>query len=700
MIPSSSPLSDDDAPDTNQVLNDFFEHFDVIAMKYGNSQGCEREVFSPIATAPPIVQAQQGHPMMSSNPLSALAKDFFALLTIVERLKSVIASRGGLLTTARHKTSAPPREGDNHQAGTRTLLYPHKPPQGDAVMAEVHRGPRRVAKRPSSSPGVASSTASEHSAESAGVGVKPPIAPGCLGNGVIYPTTHLPENVTLVRLGLRDTMTVFPCDTMRCDGDGGNKTREFSLHSEDSKGREGSNVGNDRRGHNTNTAFSPLKRASSLPSMSQSQFATTDETTVVEGDSRQPPTTGDPSNSSEIADDPSLFPSPFTAASANSATTSGAAILLHSLDIHGTLLDAGLATYDGIPPPIESTPEFINDPPDIAPMSAHRSLYPDDHMNCMDDCAPLTSSVVISDNICHVSSGKYVLLGTLEAPSVEWTAASMPPASLSSFHLLNPLHIPATDGDRTPLGGKMSPAMTVEMMLAFDVLSNRAVVVRSFHFVASDRLLLNRLLADLEPLKRIHHNHLVDLFDTFVDVESNLLVVVTEYADHGSVAQVANTMMSTVRLTTEGVYAVAVAALDALQYLHCVEGISHSNVCPENILVDKSDRILLAGAGMPRELCQGYTRPRNGNSLQGRQAHDLCCLGNTLHCLLYGIPPPLLSCESAQDLPSTAALPSHRQEHDVKLFEQLNVVIQRLLRCADATECCCPVLEMLITTLS
>ncbi len=147
---------------------------------------------------------------------------------------------------------------------------------------------------------------------------------------------------------------------------------------------------------------------------------------------------------------------------------------------------------------------------------------------------------------------------------------------------------------------------------------------------------------------RLHHPHVVAVFDVVADDESDARWLVMEYVDGTDLARVVRERGA---LTPETVTPVLRQVTDALLAAHSA-GIVHRDVKPSNVLIDRDGRARLTDFGIARlhtdpALTQTgmvtgsptYLAPEIASGARGDEASDVWSLGATAFHLLTGRPP-------------------------------------------------------------
>ncbi|WP_307826619.1 serine/threonine-protein kinase [Streptomyces pactum] len=165
---------------------------------------------------------------------------------------------------------------------------------------------------------------------------------------------------------------------------------------------------------------------------------------------------------------------------------------------------------------------------------------------------------------------------------------------------------------------------------------------------AGDARAARRLRREASNAARLHHPHIVTVFDILDDGADTWLVM--EYVPSRSLAQLAEDEGG--RLTPDRAAAVGRQIADALAHAHG-EGVVHGDVTPENILVTAAGVAKLTDFGISRALRQDasysftgglrgkprYLPPEVANGERATYGSDLFGLGATLYAAVEGRSP-------------------------------------------------------------
>jgi Tol biopolymer transport system component len=169
-----------------------------------------------------------------------------------------------------------------------------------------------------------------------------------------------------------------------------------------------------------------------------------------------------------------------------------------------------------------------------------------------------------------------------------------------------------------------------------------AIKVLSSRLVGDERA---QLLAEARVIARLEHPHIVRLLD--FDVEDDQPFLVMQFAPHGTLRR---RHPPGVCLSVEIVLSYLRQLAGALQYAHD-ENIIHRDMKPENVLLDRDDRLLLSDFGIAviarnsRSLgtqeVTGTVSYMAPEQIQGkpRRASDQYALGVMVYEWLCGVPP-------------------------------------------------------------
>lgn len=159
----------------------------------------------------------------------------------------------------------------------------------------------------------------------------------------------------------------------------------------------------------------------------------------------------------------------------------------------------------------------------------------------------------------------------------------------------------------------------------------------------NDRELRN-LRSEIEILTKLHHDHIITLFDSFETEEE--FVVVMEYA----IGELYKILESDRRLPEDVVQRIAKQLVQALNYLHS-NRIIHRDMKPQNILIGENGSVKLADFGFARSMSYNtvvltsikgtplYMAPELVQEKPYNRTADLWSLGCILYELYYGKPP-------------------------------------------------------------
>jgi len=130
-----------------------------------------------------------------------------------------------------------------------------------------------------------------------------------------------------------------------------------------------------------------------------------------------------------------------------------------------------------------------------------------------------------------------------------------------------------------------------EVSLAIDKSNNEKVAIK--RIVPDDRISADSVRSEIEALSGLDHPGVVKYVDSFE--EDGSVHVVMEYVEGRTLEQI----VEGDRLPLSGVKRYAQQIIEALDYIHS-RGIIHSDLKPENIIIDKEENIRLIDFGIVR----------------------------------------------------------------------------------------------------
>jgi eukaryotic-like serine/threonine-protein kinase len=181
-----------------------------------------------------------------------------------------------------------------------------------------------------------------------------------------------------------------------------------------------------------------------------------------------------------------------------------------------------------------------------------------------------------------------------------------------------------------------------------EVLGRQVALKRIGLMPGADQTDLARAEREARLSARLHHPHVVAVFDFVVDADSDARWLVMEYVEGPTMAQL---VRAEGPLSPDDAAPLLWQAADALVAAHAA-GIVHRDVKPSNILVDSNRRVKLTDFGIARiaadpSLTQtglltgspSYLAPELATGQKGDAAGDVWALGATLFYVLSGRPP-------------------------------------------------------------
>ena len=187
------------------------------------------------------------------------------------------------------------------------------------------------------------------------------------------------------------------------------------------------------------------------------------------------------------------------------------------------------------------------------------------------------------------------------------------------------------------------------VFLAEDLKHHRQVAIKVLHADLSAALGAERFLREIELAARLHHSHVLPLYDS--GAADGLLYYVMPFAEGGSLRQ---RLARDKQLSVPDALCLAREVADALDHVH-LHGVVHRDIKPENILIQGGHAMVadfgiaraLEAAGGERLTATGlaigtpaYMSPEQasgGGDLDARS--DLYSLGCLLYEMLAGQPP-------------------------------------------------------------
>ncbi len=188
---------------------------------------------------------------------------------------------------------------------------------------------------------------------------------------------------------------------------------------------------------------------------------------------------------------------------------------------------------------------------------------------------------------------------------------------------------------------------TGAVWLGRDEVLGRPVALKRIGLLpGADRTDLTRAEREAKLSARLHHPHVVSIFDAVVDTDSWWLVM--EYVDGVDLGRLVRERGP---LSPEQAAPLLAQAADALAAAHAA-GIVHRDVKPSNILVDQAGQVKLTDFGIARIATDpaitqtgmvtgspAYLAPEVAAGARGDEAADVWSLGATMFHVLEGRPP-------------------------------------------------------------
>jgi serine/threonine protein kinase/tetratricopeptide (TPR) repeat protein len=202
--------------------------------------------------------------------------------------------------------------------------------------------------------------------------------------------------------------------------------------------------------------------------------------------------------------------------------------------------------------------------------------------------------------------------------------------------------------DRYDLRRELGSGGTATVYLARDLKHDRDVALKVLHAQWSEAVASERFLREIKLAARLHHPHLLPLYDS--GEASGALYYVVPYIEGGSLR---DQLHREGRLPLGLALRLAREAAEALDYAHR-QGVVHRDIKPENILIDERHAVV-ADFGVARALdaaagsrlthtgllvgTPAYMSPEQASAdpVDGRS--DVYSLGSVLFELLAGRPP-------------------------------------------------------------
>jgi serine/threonine protein kinase len=190
---------------------------------------------------------------------------------------------------------------------------------------------------------------------------------------------------------------------------------------------------------------------------------------------------------------------------------------------------------------------------------------------------------------------------------------------------------------------------TGAVWLGRDEVLGRPVALKRIGLLpGADRTDLTRAEREAKLSARLHHPHVVAIFDAVVDDDTDAWWLVMEYVDGVDLSRL---VRERGRISPDQAAPLLAQAADALAAAHAA-GIVHRDVKPSNILVDRAGQVKLTDFGIARiatdpALTQtgmvtgspAYLAPEVAAGARGDEASDVWSLGATMFHVLEGRPP-------------------------------------------------------------
>ncbi len=202
--------------------------------------------------------------------------------------------------------------------------------------------------------------------------------------------------------------------------------------------------------------------------------------------------------------------------------------------------------------------------------------------------------------------------------------------------------------NRYRLGELLGRGATAEVYRASDELLGRSVAVKVFHRGIGDATTVARQRTEMQVLAKLHHPHLVTVYDAKLGVDhgrdpggsddDDLTYLVMELVQGGTLAD----RITPTGMSPADVARVGAAVAGALAAVHSY-GLVHRDIKPANILISTSGEVKLSDFGIARELeaerltaaadvigTAAYLSPEQARGAQVGPATDVYALGLVL----------------------------------------------------------------------
>jgi serine/threonine protein kinase len=190
---------------------------------------------------------------------------------------------------------------------------------------------------------------------------------------------------------------------------------------------------------------------------------------------------------------------------------------------------------------------------------------------------------------------------------------------------------------------------TGAVWLGRDEVLGRPVALKRIGLLpGADRTDLTRAEREAKLSARLHHPHVVSIFDAVVDDDSDSWWLVMEYVDGVDLSRLVRERGP---IAPDQAASLLAQAADALAAAHAA-GIVHRDVKPSNILVDRAGQVKLTDFGIARIATDpaltvtgmvtgspAYLAPEVAAGARGDEASDVWSLGATMFHVLEGRPP-------------------------------------------------------------